>query len=75
MATFKAEVRQDHLREDGTYPIRIRITHNRKVKRIPTSLYVDKKDVTKAGKIKNAAIVDKLEDIIKIYRKNQMIYH
>lgn len=69
MATFKAEVRQDHLREDGTYPIRIRITHNRKVKRIPTSLYVDKKDVTKAGKIKNAAIVDKLEDIIKIYRK------
>lgn len=69
MATFKAEVRQDHLREDNTYPIRIRITHNRKVKRIPTTLYVDKKDVTKARKIKNAAIVDKLEDIIKMYRK------
>lgn len=69
MATFKAEVRQDHLREDNTYPIRIRVTHNRKVKRLPTSFYVDKKDVTKAGKIKDASIVDKLEDIIKGYRK------
>lgn len=69
MATFKAEVRTDHLREDNTYPIRIRITHNRKIKRIPTNIYAEKKDVTKAGKIKNAAIVDQLEDIIRGYRK------
>ena len=69
MATFKAEVRLDHLREDNTYPIRIRITHNRKVKRIPTSIYIDKKDVTKSGKIKNQQIVDQLEDIIRDYRK------
>ena len=69
MATFKAEVRLDHLREDNTYPIRIRITHNRKVKRIPTNIYIDKKDVTKSGKIKNQQIVDQLEDIIRDYRK------
>lgn len=69
MPTFKAEVRQDHLREDNTFPVRIRITHNRKIKRIPTNLYIDKKEVTKAGKIKNAAIVDQLEEIIKKYRK------
>lgn len=69
MATFKAEVRTDHLREDSTYLIRIRITHNRKVKRIPTNIYVDKKDVTKGGKIKDQRVVDQLEDIIREYRK------
>lgn len=69
MATFKAEVRLDYLREDGTYPIRIRITHNRKIKRVATNLYVDKKDVTKGGKIKNQQIVDNLESLIRGYRK------
>ena len=69
MATFKPEVRMDNLRSDNTYSIRIRITHNRKVKRIPTSIYVDKKEVTKSGKIKNQQIIDKLEDIVREYRK------
>ena len=69
MATFKAEVRTDHLREDNTYLIRIRVTHNRKVKRIPTNIYIDKKEVTKSGKIKNQQIVDQLDDIIREYRK------
>ena len=69
MATFKAEVRLDHLREDGTHPVRIRITHNRKIKRIPTNIYVHKADVTKTGKIKNQRIVDQLEDIIRDYRQ------
>lgn len=69
MATFKAEVRTDHLRDDNTFLVRIRVTHNRKIKRIPTNIYVDKADVTKAGKIKNQAIVDQLEDIIREYRR------
>ena len=69
MATFKAEVRTDHLREDNTFLVRIRVTHNRKIKRIPTNIYVDKKDVTKAGKIKNQQIVDQLEDVIREYRR------
>lgn len=69
MATFKPEVRMDNLRSDNTYSIRIRITHNRKVKRIPTSIYVDKKEVTKSGKIKNQQIIDQLEDIVREYRK------
>lgn len=72
MPTFKAEVRLDYLREDNTYPIRIRITHNRKVRRVATNLYIDKKEVTKAGKIKNAAIVDQLEYIIKQYRDKSL---
>lgn len=59
----------DNLRSDNTYSIRIRITHNRKVKRIPTSIYVDKKEVTKSGKIKNQQIIDQLEDIVREYRK------
>ena len=69
MATFKPEVRMDNLRSDNTYSIRIRITHNRKVKRIPTSIHVDKKEVTKSGKIKNQQIIDQLEDIVREYRK------
>ena len=69
MATFKPEVRMDNLRSDNTYSIRIRITHNRKVKRIPTSIYVDKKEVTKSGKIKNQQIIDQLDDIVREYRK------
>lgn len=69
MATFKPEVRMDNLRSDNTYSIRIRITHNRKVKRIPTSIYVDKKEVTKSGKIKNQQIIDQLEGIVREYRK------
>jgi integrase len=59
----------DNLRSDNTYSIRIRITHNRKVKRIPTSIYVDKKEVTKSGKVKNQQIIDQLEDIVREYRK------
>lgn len=69
MATFKAEARLDHVREDGTHPVRIRVTHNRKIKRIPTNIFVEKKDLTKAGKIKNQQIVDQLETIIRRYRQ------
>lgn len=69
MATFKAEVRTDHQRADKTFNVRIRVTHDRKIKRIPTGIYVRKDELTKTGKIKNAQINDELEEIIRTYRK------
>lgn len=68
MVTFKSEVRKDHKRQDGTYSVRIRITHNRVIRRIPTSIYVTKDDVTKGFKIKNQSILDELDNVISSYR-------
>ena len=67
MATFKYEIFKDRKRIDGTYNVKIRVTHNRKLKRIPTSIYVTKEDITKGFKIKNQSILDELNNIISIY--------
>lgn len=69
MATFKYEIFKDRKRIDGTYNVKIRVTHNRKLKRIPTSIYVTKEDITKGFKIKNQSILDELNNIISIYRE------
>ncbi len=42
MATFKAVVTDK--KKDGTYNIKIRITHNRETKYIPTIYFVEKDD-------------------------------
>lgn len=68
MATFKYEVCKDRKRKDGTYNVKIRITHNRQIKRLATSIYVTKDDVTKGFKIKNQQIIEELEKIIISYR-------
>ena len=69
MATFKYEIFKDRKRIDGTYNVKIRVTHNRKLKRIPTSIYVTKEDITKGFKIKNQSILDELNNIISIAHK------
>lgn len=56
MATFKAEIQNK--RADGTYNLRIRITHNREIKRLSTNIYVTSENLTRAGKIKNQKILD-----------------
>lgn len=45
MATFKAEIQNK--RQDGTYNIRIRVTHNRVVRRLSTNIYVTAEDLTR----------------------------
>lgn len=67
MATFKAEVQNK--RADGTYNIRIRVTHNREVRRISTNLYITDDDLTRSLKIKNVNIVEKCDDLIKKCRE------
>lgn len=69
MATFKAIIRKEDKRSDGTWNVKIRITHNRKVKELPTSVYVEKADITSSFKIKNRAILDKCDDLVREYRQ------
>lgn len=66
MATFKAEVQ--NRRKDGTYNVKIRVTHNRQKKYISTSLYVTDKELTRSLKIKDVAFKDATDAIIKQYR-------
>ena len=62
MATFKAEVRNK--RADGTYNVRIRLTHNGTVRRIPTNVFVVQADITKGKKIRNARILKQCDELI-----------
>ena len=75
MPTFKSLVRPP-MKNDGTYNVKIRITHNRESKYIKTPYYVSDKDLSKKKKggkvdlrIKNQAINDSLDEIILGYKK------
>lgn len=68
MATFKAVVEPHYKRADGTYNIRIRVTHQRKTKLISTQFYVTAEDMTRSLKIKNESFINSTNDLIKEYR-------
>lgn len=67
MPTFKAEIQNK--RQDGTYNVRIRVTHNREVRRLSTNLYVTESEVTKGRKIKNVRVVEITNDLIRKCRE------
>lgn len=67
--TFKAVVYAHHRKEDGTYNVKIRVTHNRKRKHLPTSIFITKEDMTRGLKIKNAQVNDTLKRTIEGYQK------
>lgn len=70
MATFKAEVYAHQKKKDGTYNIKIRVTHNQQKRYLATPYYITKDDITqKTFKIKNQYYIDKTDEIIKMYRK------
>ena len=56
------------MRSDKTWSVHIRFTHNNKIRYIPTTMYISKKDITASFKIKNANILDRCNGIIKEYR-------
>ena len=68
MATFKALIRKSERRSDGTWNVKIRVTHNREYKLISTPFYVDQSQITKGYNIKDAAILSKVEQKIAEYR-------
>lgn len=68
MATFKAIV-NTYKREDGTYNVKIRVTHNRKVRYVSTPFYVSQSQITRSFKIKDNLILEKVEAKIIELRK------
>lgn len=70
MLTIKAEIQRDKLRQDGSYNVRIRFTKDRKVKRISTSLFATKADLTDRFTIKEDSLIKQEADILILhYRK------
>ena len=62
MATLKAVVLKHQIREDNTYNIKIRVTHDRRSAYIPTEHYIGKKQVTAdLKKIKDSFIAGEIE--------------
>ena len=66
--TFKAVVLAHQQKKDGTYHIKIRVSHERKTKYLSTPWYVVKKDLTKSLEIKNQKYIDLTFDLIRKYR-------
>lgn len=64
MITFKAIVVPNHKREDGTYPVKIRVTYKRVSRRLKTTLICSSTDLTRSLKIKNADIISKAGELI-----------
>lgn len=54
MATLKAVVRKQ--RNDGFYPVYIRVVHNRKITYIKTEKIVDEKHINKSGEITDVVV-------------------
>lgn len=62
MATFKTEIQNK--RADGTYNVRIRVTHNRDIRRLSTHIYLTDDDITRGRKIKNIKVLEQCEGLI-----------
>lgn len=65
MATFKCLIRSSDRKKDGTWRVKIRVTHNRKTRYIPTPFHVSEEQVTRGLKIKDRRILDQVEDRIR----------
>lgn len=73
MATFRIEV-STHKKKDGTYPIYIRATHKKKLRRMKTDLFANATDLTRDGKLKNGNLKWKCDELIqKLYKAQNEI--
>lgn len=69
MPTFKTLILKHQKKDDGTYGVKIRITHKRETRYIPTEFYVNSKQLTRELEVKDLDILKKLEDKINVYWK------
>lgn len=67
MPTFKPEIQ--NRRSDGTYNVRIRVTHNTKVKRISTNIYATDAEVTGTLKLKDGKTMYQINGLIQKCRE------
>ena len=64
MPTFKAVVYANHRRQDGTYNVKIRITHHRRQRKLATSLWARPQDLTRSLKIKSPDLQNTCDDLV-----------
>jgi integrase len=69
MATFKAIVYKHHRKADGTYNVKIRVTHKKVKRNLATNIMVDDSDITRSMRIKNQACADLLDDMLRRCRQ------
>ena len=70
MLTIRAEIKKGERRSDGAYNVKITFTHNRKVKRIATDLYVTSRDLTKSLDFKeNTSVKKEIDNLVFYYHK------
>ena len=67
--TFKAVVYAHHKKADGTYNVKVRVTHNRVKRHIATNVYVRKEDLTRGYKIKSQQVLDELKALVERYQR------
>lgn len=66
--TFKAVVYADNKKKDGTYNVKIRVTHNRRSLKVSTNIYVFPDDLGRKLQIKNQEVIDLADDLIRRWR-------
>ena len=69
MLTFKAEILKNKQKADGTYNVKIRMTHNREVKRLSTNIFVRPNDLTKSLKLKNPVFIKEADALVRQYQE------
>lgn len=74
MATFKVSILEHQKREDGKYPVLIRITNNRKSVYVPTGIYVQRSKIKKdfsglVDRILNNSLEKKILDYEELIKK------
>jgi integrase len=62
--TFRPVVYAHHKRQDGTYNVKINVYFNGKERRLPTTIYCTKNDLTRTHHIKNQDIINKCNTLI-----------
>jgi predicted DNA-binding protein YlxM (UPF0122 family) len=68
MATVAIKILKDQKKRDGTYNVKIRITHNRQVCYISTHYYVSDDQLSKGFALKDSSIHKQLHDTLRKYR-------
>ena len=70
MLTFNAEIKRGERKQNGTYNVKLRLTLDRKVKRLSTSLFATPKDLTKEFKIKQSSPLKReVDSLIRSYQE------
>lgn len=67
MATFDTCIKGAP-RRDGTWALKLRITHRRQSRWLPTNITVHADEVTRRGAIKSRAVLDRSEDLLRTVR-------